>query len=104
MLLYFRPLILLVLHFDSDNKVDSSYEPSHSRSQHGYRSSSNSNSSSNSSMSSSSSDSDHKTLSAGDLEADADSLMSRQSGLYSLGQMHNNGPQLVILFLLLRFL
>ncbi|KAK6159438.1 hypothetical protein DH2020_006752 [Rehmannia glutinosa] len=84
--------------FDSDDKVDSrggsSLEPSGTRSQHGYRSSSNSNSSSNCSISSSSSDSDQKTLGAGDLEADADSLMSRQSGLSSLGQMQNDGLQL----------
>ncbi|KAK6136806.1 hypothetical protein DH2020_029454 [Rehmannia glutinosa] len=82
----------------SDDKVDSrggsSLEPSGTRSQHGYRSSSNSNSSSNCSISSSSSDSDQKTLGAGDLEADADSLMSRQSGLSSLGQMQNDGLQL----------
>lgn len=88
--------------FDSDDMVDSrdgsSLEPSGTRSQHGYRSSSNSNSSSNCSLSSSSSDSDRKTLGAGDLEADADSLMSRQSGLSSLGQMQNDGIQLVISF------
>lgn len=81
-----------------DDKVDSvdgsSLEPSGTRSQHGYRSSSNSNSSSYGSISSSSSDSDRRALGAGDLEADADSLMSRQSGLSSLGQIQNDGIQL----------
>ncbi|KAL0334764.1 UNVERIFIED_CONTAM: Mediator of RNA polymerase II transcription subunit, partial [Sesamum radiatum] len=84
--------------FDSNDKVDSrgesSLEPSGTRSQHGYRSSSNSNSSSNCSISSSSSDSEPKTLGAGDPEADADSLMSRQSGLSSLGHMQNDGLHL----------
>ncbi|XP_051146534.1 mediator of RNA polymerase II transcription subunit 13 isoform X2 [Andrographis paniculata] len=80
--------------FDSDNKVDSLHEPSAIQSHRGYRSSSNSNSSSNGSISSSSTDTDQKTLGAGDLEADADSIMSRQSGLSSLGQVQNNGPQL----------
>ncbi|XP_042003064.1 mediator of RNA polymerase II transcription subunit 13-like isoform X1 [Salvia splendens] len=91
----------LVMHcfdFGSDDKVDSmdgsSLEPSGTRSYHGYRSSSNSNSSSYGSMSSSSSDSDRKVLGARDLEADADSLMSRQSGLSSLGQMQNDVLQL----------
>ncbi|KAL3614125.1 hypothetical protein CASFOL_042199 [Castilleja foliolosa] len=86
----------LFMHCDDkvDSRGGSSLEPSGTRSQHGYRSSSNSNSSSNCSISSSSSDSDHRTLGAGDLEADADSLMSRQSGLSSLGQMQNDGRQL----------
>lgn len=95
-------VLLISFDFDSDDKVDSmdgsSLEPSGTRSHHGYRSSSNSNSSSYSSISSSSSDSDRKALGAGDLEADADSLMSRQSGLSSLGQMQNDGLQLVTFF------
>ncbi|XP_011088350.1 mediator of RNA polymerase II transcription subunit 13 [Sesamum indicum] len=77
-----------------DSRGESSLEPSGTRSQHGNRSSSNSNSSSNCSISSSSSDSEPKTLGAGDPEADADSLMSRQSGLSSLGHMQNDGLQL----------
>lgn len=93
-------MLALSSDFDSDDKVDSrvgsSLEPIGACSRHGYRSSSNSNSSSNCSISSSSSDSDRKTLGADDLEADADSLMSRQSGLSSLGQMQNDGLQLVI--------
>ncbi|VFQ93381.1 unnamed protein product [Cuscuta campestris] len=55
--------------------------------QHSYRSSSNSNNSSFSSISSSSSESDYRTA---DLEADADSLMCRQSGLSS-DQSHKTG-------------
>ncbi|KAM7523061.1 hypothetical protein LguiA_012963 [Lonicera macranthoides] len=81
----------------SDGKVDSVdgswLEPSSIRSQHGYHnSSSNSNSSSISSISTSS-DSDYKmnTGGTGDLEADADSLTCRQSGLSSADQFHNGG-------------
>lgn len=96
-------LLALSFDFDSDDKVDSrggsSVEPSGTRSQYGYRSSSNSNCSSNCSISSSSSDSDRKTLGAGDLEADADSLMSRQSGLSTLGHMQSDGLKSVILSL-----
>ena len=95
-------MLLISFDFGSDDKVDSmdgsSLEPSGTRSYHGYRSSSNSNSSSYGSMSSSSSDSDRKVLGTRDLEADADSLMSRQSGLSSLGQMQNDVLQLVTLF------
>lgn len=55
---------------------------------HSQHSSSNSNSSSISSVSSTSSDSDyHMTPEAGDLEADADSLTCRQSGLSSNNQL-----------------
>lgn len=97
-------VLVISFDFDSDDKVDSvdgsSLEPTGTRSQHGYRSSSNSNSSSYGSISSSSSDSDRRALGAGDLEADADSLMSRQSGLSSLGQMQNDGIQLVRLLYL----
>ncbi|XP_057963111.1 mediator of RNA polymerase II transcription subunit 13 [Malania oleifera] len=58
---------------------------------HGYNSSSNSNSSSISSITSSSSDSDCKmTSGTGDLEADADSLTCRQSGLSSNDQLEND--------------
>ncbi|KAF3953058.1 hypothetical protein CMV_021455 [Castanea mollissima] len=58
---------------------------------HGYNSSSNSNTSSIGSISSSSSDSDHKmTAGARELEADADSLTCRQSGLSSNDQSEND--------------
>ncbi|XP_022860473.1 mediator of RNA polymerase II transcription subunit 13 isoform X3 [Olea europaea var. sylvestris] len=84
--------------FGSDGKADSkdgsSLEPSGTHSQHGYRSSSNSNSSSICSVSSSSTDSDNKVSGAGDLEADADSLMCRQSGLSSIDQSLNDGLKL----------
>ncbi|KAL8555994.1 hypothetical protein ACS0TY_003706 [Phlomoides rotata] len=86
----------LFMHCDDkiDSRGGSSVEPSGTRSQYGYRSSSNSNCSSNCSISSSSSDSDRKTLGAGDLEADADSKMSRQSGLSTLGHMQSDGLKL----------
>ncbi|XP_052190235.1 mediator of RNA polymerase II transcription subunit 13 [Diospyros lotus] len=62
------------------------------RSEHDYHSSSNSNSSSISGISSTSSDSDYKMdTGAGELEADADSLSCRQSGLSSSGQFPNEG-------------
>lgn len=87
--------------FGSDGKAESkdgsSLEPSGTHSQHGYRSSSNSNSSSICSVSSSSTDSDNKVSGAGDLEADADSLMCRQSGLSSIDQSLNDGLKLVLL-------
>ncbi|XP_050278302.1 mediator of RNA polymerase II transcription subunit 13 isoform X3 [Quercus robur] len=58
---------------------------------HGYNSSSNSNTSSIGSISSSSSESDHKmTAGARELEADADSLTCRQSGLSSNDQSEND--------------
>lgn len=70
--------------------------------QHGYNSSSNSNSSSIGSISSSSSDSDRRmTMEGGDLEADADSLSCRQSGLSSNDHLENDGPKLVLHFILL---
>ncbi|GLU19597.1 hypothetical protein SLE2022_358380 [Rubroshorea leprosula] len=59
---------------------------------HGYNSSSNSNNSSISSISSSSSES--MTTGAGELEADADSLSCRQSGLSSTDQLENDHPKL----------
>ncbi|KAL0558622.1 hypothetical protein IC582_003199 [Cucumis melo] len=65
------------------------------RSQHGYDSSSNSNSSSIGSISSSSNDSDCKT-GASELEADADSLSCRQSGLSSNDQSANSSRKLGI--------
>lgn len=90
--------------FNSDGKVDSVdgswLVPSSIRSQHGYHnSSSNSNSSSISSISTSS-DSDYKmnTGGTGDLEADADSLTCRQSGLSSADQFHNGGLKMVLPF------
>ncbi|OVA06369.1 Mediator complex [Macleaya cordata] len=61
-------------------------------SQQSYDSSSDSNSSSISSISSTSSDSDYRmTSTVGDLEADADSLTCRQSGLSSNDQFENDG-------------
>ncbi|KAK2974453.1 hypothetical protein RJ640_013195 [Escallonia rubra] len=64
-----------------------------SRSQHGYHSSGNSNSSSISSISTSS-DSDYKmSTGAGDLEADADSLICQQSGLSSADQSHDGSKR-----------
>ncbi|KAL9455446.1 hypothetical protein AB3S75_010799 [Citrus x aurantiifolia] len=63
--------------------------------QRGYNSSSNSNNSSISSISGSSSDSDYQmNARTGDLEADADSLTCRQSGLSSNDQLENEGPKL----------
>ncbi|KAF5735695.1 mediator of RNA polymerase II transcription subunit 13 isoform X1 [Tripterygium wilfordii] len=60
-----------------------------------YNSSSNSNSSSVSSISSSSSDSEYKmTTGSGDLEADADSLTCRKSGLSSSDQIENDSSKL----------
>ncbi|KAL9233602.1 hypothetical protein vseg_008575 [Gypsophila vaccaria] len=61
---------------------------------HGFNSSSNSNTSSTSSICSSSSDSECITKAAfGDLEADADSLSGRQSGLSTFTPMETNGPK-----------
>ncbi|URE18793.1 Mediator complex subunit 13 C-terminal [Musa troglodytarum] len=61
-----------------------------------YISSSNSISSSISSISRTSSESEHATaVGAGDLEADADSLTCRQSGLSSNDQFENDGPRKV---------
>ncbi|KAJ6702761.1 hypothetical protein OIU85_028791, partial [Salix viminalis] len=68
------------------------------RMQHSFNSSSNSNSSSISSISSGSSDSDYK-MTTSELEADADSLSCRQSGLSSNDQMENDGLKLVLLFI-----
>lgn len=63
-----------------------------------YNSSSNSISSSISSISRTSSESEHATaVGAGDLEADADSLTCRQSGLSSNDQFENDGPRKVLL-------
>ncbi|XP_015073469.1 mediator of RNA polymerase II transcription subunit 13 isoform X1 [Solanum pennellii] len=73
------------------NSVDGSWlDANVIRSNRRYNSSSNSNSSSVSSISTSSSDSDYKTSGTGDLEADADSLMCRQSGLSSLDRSQND--------------
>lgn len=72
--------------------------------QNGCNSSSNSNCSSVSSISSSSSDSDHKlTAVVGDLEADADSLTCRQSGLSSNDQLEYDRPKMVLIYLLSLF-
>ncbi|KAJ8562552.1 hypothetical protein K7X08_031004 [Anisodus acutangulus] len=80
--------------FHSDAKVNSLdgswLDANVTRSNRCYNSSGNSNSSSVSSISTSSSDSDYKTSGTGDLEADADSLMCRQSGLSSLDQPQND--------------
>ncbi|CAI0421886.1 unnamed protein product [Linum tenue] len=62
---------------------------------HGYNSSSNSNNSSISSLSSSSSDSDYNMAAeGGDLDADADSLSCRRSGLSSNDQLENDRQKL----------
>ncbi|KAL9407431.1 hypothetical protein Peur_004403 [Populus x canadensis] len=78
---------------DTDFLEGSWIESNGVRMQHGYNSSSNSNSSSISSISSGSSDSDYK-MTTGELEADADSLSCRQSGLSSNDQMENDGLKL----------
>ncbi|KAL5563620.1 hypothetical protein UlMin_033367 [Ulmus minor] len=71
-------------------------ETNSKRSQYGYKSSSNSNSSSISSISSSSSDSEYNmTTGASELEADADSLTCRQSGLSTNDQLANDFPKLI---------
>ncbi|XP_068635779.1 mediator of RNA polymerase II transcription subunit 13 isoform X2 [Aristolochia californica] len=71
------------------------FESNATRRQHRYNSSSNSNSSSISSISSTSSDSDFgPTARTGDLETDADSLASRQSGLSTNDQLENDGCNL----------
>lgn len=78
------------------NSVDGSWlDANVIRSNRRYNSSSNSNSSSVSSISTSSSDSDYKTSGTGDLEADADSLMCRQSGLSSLDRSQNDNLKTV---------
>ncbi|XP_010257656.1 PREDICTED: mediator of RNA polymerase II transcription subunit 13 [Nelumbo nucifera] len=62
---------------------------------HSNNSSSNSNSSSNNSISNTSSESDYRNTTRGsDLEADADSLTCRQSGLSSSDQLENDGLKL----------
>ncbi|GAB2276919.1 hypothetical protein Dimus_011628 [Dionaea muscipula] len=66
-------------------------EPSGIRLKHGDNSSSNSNNSSISSINSSSGDSGKVKAATGDLEADADSLTCRQSGLSSADPMERNG-------------
>ncbi|KAL7232398.1 hypothetical protein ACSBR2_010424 [Camellia fascicularis] len=78
------------------DSVDGSWIiPNGIRSQHDYHSSNNSNSSSISSISSTSSDSDYKmSTGTGELEADADSLTCRQSGLSS-DQLQIDGPKSV---------
>lgn len=85
--------------FSSDAKVNSTdgswLDANIMRSNRQYNSSSNSNSSSVSSISTSSSDSDYKTSGAGDLEADADSLMCRPSGLSSVDQSRNDNLKTV---------
>lgn len=87
--------------YSADN-IDSmeGWTETNKHSQHGYNSSSNSNSSSISSISSSSSDSDYKmTTGVSELEADADSLNCRQSGLSSNNQLENDCPKLVFIYL-----
>lgn len=82
---------------DADSIDGSWLESNGIRVPHGYNSSSNSNSSSVSHISSSSSD--KMTVESGDLEADADSMSCRQSGLSSSDQMGNDGVKLVGCFL-----
>ncbi|XP_057538782.1 mediator of RNA polymerase II transcription subunit 13 [Amaranthus tricolor] len=77
---------------ETDNMVDSWSESDEISLQRGLNSSSNSNNSSISSLSGSSSDSDCRAkATSGDLEADADSLIGRQSGLSSVGAMETTG-------------
>ncbi|KAL2940681.1 Mediator of RNA polymerase II transcription subunit 13 [Bienertia sinuspersici] len=77
---------------DTDNMDDSWSESDGIITKHALNSSSNSNSSSISSISSSSSDSDYRAkATSGDLEADADSLTGRHSGLSSVDPMEANG-------------
>ncbi|XP_074292645.1 mediator of RNA polymerase II transcription subunit 13 [Silene latifolia] len=86
----------LFMYCDSktDDVDDSWSESDGIYSRHGFNSSSNSNTSSVSSICSSSSDSDCITKATfGDLEADADSLNGRQSGLSSFTSMETNGPK-----------
>ncbi|GAB2273273.1 hypothetical protein Dimus_008073, partial [Dionaea muscipula] len=74
-------------------------EPSGIRLKHGDNSSSNSNNSNISSINNSSGDSGKVKAATGDLEADADSLTCRQSGLSSADPMERNGliqPDVVI--------
>ena len=81
---------------ETDNMVDSWSESDEISLQRGLNSSSNSNNSSISSLSGSSSDSDCRTkATSGDLEADADSLIGRQSGLSSVGAMETTGVKQV---------
>ena len=82
------------------DSVDGSWiEGNGIRSEHDYHSSGNSNSSSISSLSSTSSDSDYP-MAGGvcELEADADSLTCRQSGLSSSDQLPINGSKSVLHF------
>ncbi|KAH9604005.1 hypothetical protein KSS87_023608 [Heliosperma pusillum] len=86
----------LFMYCDSktDDVDDSWSESDGIYSRRGFNSSSNSNTSSVSSICSSSSDSDCITKATfGDLEADADSLNGRQSGLSSFTSMETNGPK-----------
>lgn len=77
---------------ETDDLDDSWSESDGISLKHGLNSSSNSNDSSISSISSISSDSDCRAkATSGDLEADADSLTGRQSGLSSVDPMETNG-------------
>lgn len=81
---------------DSIEPMEECNETNGIRTQRGYNSSSNSNSSSISSISSSSSDSDDEMATgASELEADADSLTCRQSGLSFNNQLGNDISKLV---------
>lgn len=100
-LFFYFPFIEAARLCSADN-IDSmeGWTETNKHSQHGYNSSSNSNSSSISTISSSSSDSDYKmTTGVSELEADADSLNCRQSGLSSNNQLENDCPKLVCIYL-----
>ncbi|XP_057250573.1 mediator of RNA polymerase II transcription subunit 13 isoform X4 [Beta vulgaris subsp. vulgaris] len=86
---------LFMQYCGSETDMDDSWSESDGISmQHGLKSSSNSNCSSISSISSSSSDSDCRAkATSGDLEADADSLTGRQSGLSTVDPMEISGPK-----------
>lgn len=82
---------------DSIDPMEEWNETNGIRTQRGYNSSSNSNCSSISSISSSSSETDYKMATgAGELEADADSLSSRQSGLSFNDRSENDSFKLVL--------
>lgn len=90
--------VILFCSFGNLDSMEGSWVETNGMHTRGYNSSSNSNNSSFNSVSGSSSDSDYKmTTGTGDLEADADSLTCRQSGLSSNSQLQNDGPKSVLL-------
>lgn len=92
---FFWEIVLLLLSFCSAPLLESVEESNKFRGQNSNYSSSNSNSSSLSSVSSGSSGSDYNISSRGDLEADADSLICRQSGISSMDHLENDRLKMV---------